>query len=713
MDERISHTLYETCRLLLGTGTWPDRLQKSVDAMARAWDGQARIVLDGETYERGRALAATERVRRTLWAGDRSVGYVEMSCAPTEQAGDETETLLSQVGGLLELAWQREQGIPDAGRAQLMQRDEALVAIARAISAAEYDIRTISNTITRQSAEVLGDASVLVLSDDAQSLQPVSFHHRNDAACALMREIFEQAQPVSCNQTLERVRARTGPVFIRELTPERARQLLSPAYTEYIAEIGVSSLLIVPLQARGELIGALGVARDRGSHPFESADQQFLQDVADLAALSIRNARLFEQLQQSAVALESRVEQRTAQLSTANARLQEEIEVREQAEQAQRAQRALAEALSGSAAVLNKTLDLDAVLDRILVHMENVVPHDISAIMLVDDDVGRLVRLRRQTHGPTYGTQGEGQAEVPITSILRHMAETGEAVSIADVAAESDWVNLPGLEAIAAYAGAPMRQDAHVVGFLHLGSKEPDFFRPEHVAWLDAFADHASIAVRNARLYQQAQELAILQERQRLARELHDSVVQTLWSANLIADVLPTLWQQDPKRAEQRLHRLRRLAQSALAEMRTLLVELRPQTMQQASLAELIEQLAAAAVSRTRADVQIDSDQSCVLPAAVKHALYRIVQEALNNVIRHAQATTIQLELHCDEDQVLLRVSDDGRGFDVDRVGPGHFGLDIMRERAAEIGATIQVASKSGEGTIVSVVWSANQGVAA
>lgn len=201
-------------------------------------------------------------------------------------------------------------------------------------------------------------------------------------------------------------------------------------------------------------------------------------------------------------------------------------------------------------------------------------------------------------------------------------------------------------------------------------------------------------------------ELAALEERQRLARDLHDAVSQTLFSARLTAEMLlrqkqsvhlDTLWTH--------IEHLTRLVVSALGEMRILLLELRPEGLQNTDLPILLSHLADAIGSRTEAPIQSDIRGGKKLPVDVKIALYRIAQEALNNTIKHARATEISLKLNLDETGAQLRIEDNGRGFDLQFPGGGQLGLNIMRERAEEIGATLEIASQVKKGTRVTCIW--------
>ena len=208
-----------------------------------------------------------------------------------------------------------------------------------------------------------------------------------------------------------------------------------------------------------------------------------------------------------------------------------------------------------------------------------------------------------------------------------------------------------------------------------------------------------------AALAQKAADEAVAAERTRLARDLHDAVTQTLFSASLTAEVLPDLWEADPDDGRRTTEELRQLTRGALAEMRTLLLELRPSAVTQARLDDLIRQLVEATVGRGRMSVHFAADGQRPLPDDVKIALYRIAQEALNNVVKYAKAGSVSVDLRQQPLGVRLSISDDGVGFDPAAVGPGHMGQIIMRERAEAIGARFAVQSELGHGTIVMVTW--------
>jgi len=208
----------------------------------------------------------------------------------------------------------------------------------------------------------------------------------------------------------------------------------------------------------------------------------------------------------------------------------------------------------------------------------------------------------------------------------------------------------------------------------------------------------------NERLQEKAAQDAVIAERTRLARDLHDAVTQTLFSTTLIADVLPQLWEMNQAEGQRRLEELRLLTRGALAEMRTLLVELRPNALVEVPLPTLLRQLVESLVGRSRINIQVSTEGERKLPADVQVGFYRIAQEALNNLVKHAAADEAVLTLRMDN-TVRLSVVDNGKGFDPSSVTADHLGLKIMRERAESFGANLIIYSEPDEGTQISVLW--------
>ncbi|TME08472.1 MAG: PAS domain S-box protein [Chloroflexi bacterium] len=247
----------------------------------------------------------------------------------------------------------------------------------------------------------------------------------------------------------------------------------------------------------------------------------------------------------------------------------------------------------------------------------------------------------------------------------------------------------------------PLTLKEQAIGMLVLLSSEKQAFTPHHATLALAIANQAAIAIENARLYEQAQELAALEERQRLARELHDSVSQALYGIALGAHTARTLLDRDPTQVAEPLDYVLSLAEAGLAEMRALIFELRPESLEIEGLVSALTKQGAALHARHDITVQTDLSAEPALPLKVKQELYRIAQEALHNTVKHAHASKVDLRLCQTSEAVILEVRDNGRGFDATASFPGHLGLHSMQERVKGLGGVLQIESAPGQGTCV------------
>jgi signal transduction histidine kinase len=249
---------------------------------------------------------------------------------------------------------------------------------------------------------------------------------------------------------------------------------------------------------------------------------------------------------------------------------------------------------------------------------------------------------------------------------------------------------------VRAYLAVPMVLQERVIGALALSHVDVAYFTARHVAVAQAIANQAAIAIENARLYGRAQEAAALEERQRLARELHDSVSQALYGIALGARTAHALLERDPAQVGEPLEYVVALAEAGLAEMRALILELLPEAIATDGLVAALEKQIAALRARHRIAVTATLGSEPEVPLETKEALYRIAQEALHNVVKHARARSVEVQLACGPEGLLLDVSDDGVGFDTGAAFPGHLGLRTMRERATGVGGTLEIASAPG-----------------
>lgn len=262
------------------------------------------------------------------------------------------------------------------------------------------------------------------------------------------------------------------------------------------------------------------------------------------------------------------------------------------------------------------------------------------------------------------------------------------------------------LKGVRAWMWVPVAVKERIIGSVGIAHIEQDYFTAHHADLALTVANQAAIALINAELYEHAQALAALQERQRLAQNLHDAVNQSLFSAGLIADVLPRLWDRDQNEARKSLDDLRRLTRAAQAEMRALLAELRPSALTDTDLGDLLHLLGNALSGRLNIPVKIAVTQDVILPADVQVVFYRVCQEALNNIAKHAKASQVDIELKQEGPTIELRIRDNGIGFDPEgKILSGHYGMSMMRERAKTVEAYLNVISQPSQGTELVLYW--------
>ncbi len=253
------------------------------------------------------------------------------------------------------------------------------------------------------------------------------------------------------------------------------------------------------------------------------------------------------------------------------------------------------------------------------------------------------------------------------------------------------------------WLGVPLIVKGELIGLLAIDHAEPGYFTQDHARQALAFANQAAVAIENARLYEQAQRAAAIEERQRLSRELHDSVSQALYGIVLGARTARTLLERDPQAAADPLQYVLSLAETALAEMRALIFELRPDSLATEGLVAALSRQVDLVSARYGLAIDAALGEEPALPLNVKEALYRISQEAMNNIARHAHAQHVALRLAAAPGGVTLEISDDGQGFDPLAMYAGHMGLHSMRERAERLKGTCLVESSPGQGSTVRV----------
>ncbi|MFC0526332.1 GAF domain-containing sensor histidine kinase [Phytohabitans kaempferiae] len=357
-----------------------------------------------------------------------------------------------------------------------------------------------------------------------------------------------------------------------------------------------------------------------------------------------------------------------------------------------------------SAAVLAVTAHLSVreVLQTILTSARRLLGARYAALGVPDSDGGFAEFLADGVSDEQWRAIGPVPRQ---HGVLGDMLRSPHAVRMADIRRHPRFGWWPKAHPVLKdFLGMPIVDGDEILGELFLANKiEPGGFTAEDEELLRLLAAHAAIALVNARLYERSRELSIVEERNRIARELHDAVAQKLFSLRLTADAAATLVDRDPAAAAAQLETVRRLAADAAGELRSIVDGLRPVDLSGDGLdvalrkqAALLDRVHAAAVRFTGSPVPR-------LTAAREEAVYRTAQEALHNALRHGEPSAVTVDLRAKDGKVTLRVRDDGRGFDTAAPAQAarRLGLASMRERAAAVGGTLEIESAPGAGTSV------------
>lgn len=366
-------------------------------------------------------------------------------------------------------------------------------------------------------------------------------------------------------------------------------------------------------------------------------------------------------------------------------------------------QRAL-EALSDAVLAVASELEVASILGKLVNAARELVDARYAAIGLPDDRGGfdefitsGMTDAEIAAIGPLPRTHGMLDAVMQSTASIR----------LADLQADhhfGGWpANHPDMRSM---LGVPIVSKGTVIGAFYLtGKKTAREFDEADQSLIERFAAHAAIVVENARLFDRSRELSVVEERNRLARDLHDSVTQTLFSLSLMAEAAAELIDPSPERANQEVRKVAELARESLREMRSLVFQLRPGDLEAEGLVPTLRKHleVVARVHDTLVDLDVKGERR--LDPVIETALFRIVQEALNNAVKHARSRRLLVELQMTNGVVRCVVSDDGIGFKPTAlpVRTKHLGLASMEERARELGGSFRIDSAPGEGTTVSV----------
>lgn len=448
------------------------------------------------------------------------------------------------------------------------------------------------------------------------------------------------------------------------------------------------SFVNIPLVVQGELLGTLSMG-SRDPAAFGGEHAEIAREVAYQVALAVQQAQLRQTLRRYTTELEVLVSERT-----------KEIERRRQ----------VAEGMRDILTILNSVRPLDEVLEYIMSQSQLLLNTDAVAFFSFADKYQESDELQV----PTLQTSPLTQPERALSQQLAHLAALKHAPLILpdlaphllqtlDVSLDSEeaWANVRYKSLLV----VPLLMNQDVYGAIALYFSTAHNFSDEEIGTATSLADQAALAIENARLHLRAEQVAVLEERERLARELHDSVTQSLYSLMLFSEAGQRLMRSgETLRVQEYFTQLSETAQQALKEMRLLLYELRPAALEHEGLIGALKRRLEAVEKRAGIEVRLVVVDSIVLPPLIEETLYRIAQEALNNSLKHANASKVEVCLAREETHLLLRVQDDGVGFDRGRASEsGGMGLENMYERVRKIGGQMHVDSAPNTGTTITV----------
>ncbi|MCF6525733.1 GAF domain-containing sensor histidine kinase [Streptomyces sp. JJ36] len=363
-------------------------------------------------------------------------------------------------------------------------------------------------------------------------------------------------------------------------------------------------------------------------------------------------------------------------------------------------------AVSAALLAMNRRLEVRDVLQTIVASARELLDAEYAALGVPDDHGGFAQFVVAGVSDAEWKAIGPLPRQHGILAAMLHEGPQ----RLADVRDDPRFEGWPAAHPeLADFLGMPISDDGEVLGALFLANKRCPRpaggcgFTGEDEELLRLLAQHAALALTNARLYERSRELTIAGERARIGHELHDAVSQKLFSLRLTAQAATTLVDRDPARAKDELHEIARLSAEAADELRAAVVELRPAALDDDGLLATLRTQVQVLDRAHAAQVGFTTEGVRALPAAQEEAVLRVAQEALHNALRHAGARAVGVELFRRGAGAVLRVTDDGRGFDpraVRRAGR-HLGLVSMRDRAGGVGGRLTVDSAPGKGTTI------------
>jgi len=552
---------------------------------------------------------------------------------------------------------------------EIVQRNRELTAIneiGRAITSS-LDLHHILAELLVRLQQVVG-AQLCTVGLIDPATEEITFYQPNkkhDVVELIVEQKFKKGEGIS-GWVIEHKQA----VLLNDLTQDpRPRVDLYQQFNFHPHSMGS-----VPLIVQDKVIGTIGLFHEEIG-AFDAADIRLVEAVASQAAVAIQNAALYEAEQKA---------------------------------------RRRADTLRRAGLALSSTLNIQKVLETLLDHLQAVVPYESAHVYLLDDQDHVAVRVARGEE--SWDEQDrllDRRVEVRRLPLLAHVFD-GNTLAIADAAQEADLRAITNVKAVKSWLGIPLTAEDQVIGFCSLEHSRPAFFSTELIHWTEALASQAAIAIQNAWLFEQVREgrerlqalsrrLVEVQESERryIARELHDEAGQTLASLMMGLHLIEREAGDQPTIVEHCKH-LKSIANNVMEEIHRLAIDLRPASLDHLGLIPALQQHVEKVSDLQKLTIEFHSNEQVGrLSGEVETAIYRIVQEALTNIVRHANATRADVLLDWRQDQLIVIVEDNGVGFDIQENQAGHLGTLGMRERADMLGGALTIESSPGKGTTI------------
>lgn len=591
-----------------------------------------------------------------IFAGEEMIGFISLGSLQANHFqqvdADVLQVFANQVGRILERAWLHEQ------THRQTEELEVLSKITNVLGQIENE-ESIFPAIIQQIADFYGaSGGTFLFPEKFETGLFVRFSQTPGLAGMAIppgEDVFWEVFQTGKSRLLTNV-----PAYLRKHSEEHYIRLLE----------GCSIAGVIPLKTQSEVMGILILLFDHES-PYILNNLSLLDTVATVFGLFLQRAIVLD-------ATEKRLQVRTRHLS----------------------------ALYNINQVAGETIDLSAMLEKLLDITLELMGSNSGLIALVDENPDPVLRLVAQAQLPVELSQF--LQDIPIQGFWEELLYETKPLVVPNISEE---LRLPasfrkiGSSKLNACILAPARVANRPLGLIGIFNESILEYSIEDITLFMNITDQIGSAIERARLAGQARQAAVIRERQRLARELHDSVTQLLYSQVLFAGAgLRVLDQKKLELIRQHLERIDQGAQQALKEMRLLVYELRPAVYLQEGLIVALQHRLEAVEKRGGINAELNVKGEINIDEALEVALYRIAEEALNNTLKHSSANNVTINLQEHNNQLLLEIIDDGSGFDLEQViNLGGMGLQNIQDRAHALGGTAKILSDPGKGTRITI----------